>query len=139
MRKVRDEAIAASHEMKEVSEERAFGSNMFDTGMSDEAMQLKRNYPDGRLDKALDEEIYLRLLRLNAMAAQVSRQKRLACGNDMICMQKLAPTPQNFFEDKLKKTLPGAKIVFVDHDKSGRMCLAFAAIKGPSSCVCVCV
>jgi hypothetical protein len=70
MRDLRDAEANVSERFRETCNFPSFGSSSeADTNMSDEALSLPNNYPDGNMHQELDRTIYTRLLLCSATAS----------------------------------------------------------------------
>ena len=69
MREVRDTEARDSAKFHETCKAPSFGSSSADTAMSDEALALQNNYPEGHMGAFLDKNIYTRLLLFSAEAS----------------------------------------------------------------------
>ena len=70
MRNVRDAAAQGSEKFRETCSFPSFGSSSAaDTSMSEEALSLQNNYPEGNMHQELDRSIYTRLLLCSAAAS----------------------------------------------------------------------
>ena len=69
MRSVRDTEARDSAKFRETCTAESFGSSSADTTMSDAALALQADYPEGSMNDHLDKNIYTRLLLCSAEAS----------------------------------------------------------------------
>ena len=70
MRSIRDNEASASAKFRSICRAASFGSSSPDTNMSDTALALQDDYPEGDMLETLDKTIYTRLLLCSATASE---------------------------------------------------------------------
>ena len=77
MRAVRDKSQAGSSKFREICDTPSFGSSLADTKMSDAALALQNDFPEGNMREELDKNIYTRLLLASASASEATFRSNL--------------------------------------------------------------
>ena len=77
MRAVRDKSQAGSPKFREICDAPSFGSSLADTKMSDAALALQNDFPEGNMREELDKNIYTRLLLASASASEATFRSNL--------------------------------------------------------------